>query len=62
VLWAFVNSVLSDCPFVNSERFSLQEGAKMSSRQRGGYFEESQIYFDLFNTRFGYYTIPCVIS
>ena len=30
---------------------------------KGGYFEESKykIYFDLFNTVFGYYMIPCVL-
>jgi hypothetical protein len=31
-------------------------------KAKGGYFEESKIYFDLFNTFFGYYMIPCVIS
>jgi hypothetical protein len=30
-------------------------------KAKGGYFEESKIYLNLFNT-FGYYMIPCVIS
>ena len=29
-------------------------------KAKGGYFEETRIYFDLFNT-FGYYMIPCVL-
>ena len=29
-------------------------------KANGGYFEESQIYLDLFNT-VGYYMIPCVL-
>ena len=31
-------------------------------KAKGGYFEESQIYFDLFNTFYAYYMIACVIS
>ena len=35
---------------------SVQSG----QRQKGGYFEKSKIYFDLFNT-YGYYMIPYVL-
>ena len=31
-------------------------------KAKGGYFEESKIYFYLFNTSFGDYMIPCVFS
>ena len=30
-------------------------------KAKGGHFEEYQIYFDLFNTFFGYYVIPYVL-
>jgi hypothetical protein len=33
---------------------------KAVMKAKGGYFEESKIYFDLFNT-FGYYMIPYVL-
>ena len=30
-------------------------------KAKGGYCEESKIYFELFNTFFGYYMIPYVL-
>ena len=40
----------------NHSRWSWLRKAKLSSNAKGGYFEESQLYF------FSYYMIPCVIS
>ena len=41
------------------ERMSTVRKAVIKAK--GGYFEESKIYFDLFTTFFGHYMIPFVL-
>jgi hypothetical protein len=39
----------------------MQRVCKAVIKAKGGYFEESKIYFDFFEHLFAYYMIPCVL-
>jgi hypothetical protein len=58
----YVWELLQDCGKSIPGEASWENTVCKAVKAKGDYFEEAQLYLDLFNTFFGYYMIPCVIS